>query len=88
MKIPFPLIIANHGSIFKNYVRASFGNFGGRRSYPLHVHENGTVTGYSLERLKIFANFSIHAVVLMCEDRHLQSIVNMVRRFLRFPDVK
>ena len=54
-------------------------NIGKRRGYPIAIGKNGSLSNSAKAKLDVFANFSTHAVILMCQEKHLQPIVNMVQ---------
>ena len=62
---------------FKRYMDLTW-NIGERRGYPIQISKNGSLTNSGKEKLNVFANFSTHAVILMCHEEHVQPIVNMV----------
>ena len=62
---------------FKRYMDLNW-NIGERRGYPIQISKNGSLTNSGKEKLNVFANFSTHAVILMCQEDHVQPIVNMV----------
>ncbi|XP_065062806.1 glutamate receptor-like isoform X2 [Rhopilema esculentum] len=73
---------ANDYKAFSDYMSSTW-TIGQRKGYPLEVQDNGRINGTSLDRLQVFANFSVHAVILLCREKHLQPIVNMIKNVNR-----
>ena len=73
----FVLLLADDVNTFKGYMDLNW-SIGQRSTYPIQISSNGSLTNSAKAKLNIFANFSIHAVILMCQEKHVQPIVNMV----------
>ena len=77
----FHSLAADDVNSFKDYMDLTW-KIGQRKGYPIQISDNGSLTGSAKAKLDIFGNFSIHAVILMCKERHVQPIVNTVN-FIR-----